>query len=114
MTDTPHLRRRTFLGLAAGATAGAAAAAALPATDATAAPSTPAASWPGKDAWAELRKQVGRRLIRPTQPWADLQPGAVPARFRNPWYLEEQAGATQSTGMYRAWSSTPSGYAVAA
>ena len=115
MTETPHLHRRTFLGLAAGATAGAAAAAALPATSASAAPAAPANSWPGKEAWAELRKQVGRRLIRPTQPWADLEPGAaVPARFRNPWYLEEQAGATQSTGMYKAWSSTPSGYAVAA
>lgn len=116
MTETPHLRRRTFLGLAAGATAGAAAAAALPATSAAAAPATPtAASWPGKQAWEELRRQVGGRLIRPTQPWANLKPGAaVPAKFTNPWYLEEQAGATQSTGMFKAWQSTPSGYAVAA
>ncbi|NBS41161.1 FAD-binding protein, partial [bacterium] len=29
-------------------------------------------------------------------------------------FLEEQAGATQSTGMFKAWNSTPSGYAVAA
>lgn len=116
MTETPHLRRRTFLGLAAGATAGAAAAAALPATSAAAAPAAPvAASWPGKQAWEELRRQVGGRLIRPTQPWANLKPGAaVPAKFTNPWYLEEQAGATQSTGMFKAWESTPSGYAVAA
>jgi FAD/FMN-containing dehydrogenase len=32
----------------------------------------------------------------------------------NPWYLEEQPGATQSTGMYKAWVSEPSSYAVAA
>lgn len=116
MTESPRLRRRTFLGLAAGATAGAAAAAALPAGSAAAAPATPpAASWPGKQAWEELRRQVGGRLIRPTQPWANLKPGVeVPLKFKNPWYLEEQAGATQSTGMYKAWQSTPSGYAVAA
>jgi len=57
---------------------------------------------------------VGGRLIRPKQPWAKLKPGAVPDRLINPWYLEEQAGATQSTGMFRAWESTASDYAVAA
>lgn len=116
VTDIPPLHRRTFLGLAAGATA-AAAVAAIPATSAAAAPAAPAvrAAWPGKRAWERLRRQVGGRLIRPTQPWANLRPGMdVPAKLRNPWYLEEQAGATQSTGMYKAWQSTPSRYAVAA
>ena len=119
MTEIPPLRRRTFLGLAAGATAGAAAAAAMPAMPATSASAAPEsatrAAWPGKQAWEQLRRQVGGRLIRPMQPWANLKPGVdVPAKFKNPWYLEEQAGATQSTGMYKAWQSTPSGYAVAA
>jgi FAD/FMN-containing dehydrogenase len=117
MTETPQMRRRTFLGLAAGATAGAAAAAALPAQAAEAAPAGSGSytRWPEAKAWSELRQQVGRRLIRPEQPWANLKPGvAIPAKFKNPWFLEEQAGATQSTGMYRAWNSTPSGYAVAA
>lgn len=111
------MRRRTFLGLAAGATAGAAAAAALPAAAAEVAPAggDSYTQWPSKDTWAELREQVGRRLIRPEQPWARLRPGAeVPAVLKNPWYLEEQAGATQSTGMFKAWNSTASGYAVAA
>lgn len=71
-------------------------------------------TWPGAHAWNELRRQLGKRLIRPKQPWAGLAPGAIPSRLLNPWYLEEQPGATQSTGMYRAWTSTPSAYAVAA
>ena len=117
MTEPLHLRRRTFLGLAAGATAGAAAAAALPASAADSAPAAAGGytKWPEAKAWEELRGKVGRRLIRPQQPWANLKPGAaVPAKFTNPWFLEEQAGATQSTGMFKAWNSTPSGYAVAA
>ncbi|MFM7598186.1 MAG: FAD-binding protein, partial [Actinomycetota bacterium] len=107
------LRRRTFLGLAAGA-----AAAVLTPRGASAAPSggaRPRAAWPSRSRWQELRRQVGERLIRPQQPWARLAPDAVvPAKFRNPFYLEEQAGATQSTGMFKAWQSTASAYAVAA
>ena len=117
MNESPHLRRRAFLGLAAGATAGVAAACVPSSTTPSSTaptPGVPAASWPEEGAWEELRRDVGSRLINPTQPWADLQPGVeVPERLFNPWYLEEQAGATQSTGMYKAWSSTPSGYAVA-
>ncbi|MEY3672038.1 MAG: hypothetical protein RI904_1695 [Pseudomonadota bacterium] len=70
-------------------------------------------SWPTEKAWESLQQQVGGRLIRPTAPWATLKPGAVPPELTNPWFLEEQSGATQSTGMYQAWNSTPSEYAVA-
>ena len=70
-------------------------------------------SWPSAKAWEALQQQVGGRLIRPTAPWATLKPGAVPPELTNPWFLEEQPGATQSTGMYQAWDSTPSEYAVA-
>lgn len=109
-----HLQRRTFLGLAAGA----AAALAVPTVAsgvAAASTSAPAHSWPNPSVWAQLRRQVGRRLIRPQQPWAHLKRGmSIPARLLNPWFLEEQAGATQSTGMFKAWTSTASGYAVAA
>jgi FAD/FMN-containing dehydrogenase len=72
-------------------------------------------TWPSVDKWDELNAQVGGRLIKkPVAPWADLAPGPVPANLVNPWYLEEQPGATQSTGMYKAWVSEPSSYAVAA
>ena len=89
----------------------------MPASAAEVSPaaSTPYTKWPQAKEWSQLRRQLGRRLIRPEQPWANLKPGIeVPDKFKNPWYLEEQAGATQSTGMYRAWTSTASSYAVAA
>lgn len=93
--------------------AGAAASLALPGI-AQARPAAPSAAWPAPAAWASLRSRVGRRLIRPRQPWANLGPGPIPKRLLNPWYLEEQSGATQSTGMFRAWTSTASSYAIAA
>lgn len=111
MERSRGLGRRTFLGL----TAAAAASLALPGRAwAGQAASPGAAGWPDAEAWAGLRRAVGRRLIRPRQPWAKLGPGPIPSRFFNPWFLEERSGATQSTGMYRAWTSTPSSYAVAA
>jgi FAD/FMN-containing dehydrogenase len=70
--------------------------------------------WPTREEWRALDRTVGGRLIRPVSPWARLSPKApVPKRLRNPFYLEEHAGATQSTGMHRAWKSVPSDYAVA-
>ncbi|MGI9196091.1 MAG: FAD-binding protein [Candidatus Nanopelagicales bacterium] len=113
-----RLPRRSFLGLAAAAAAVVFAPRAASAVDvgtvtAPAAP-TPYNTWPGPSAWSQLRRRVGDRLIRPTQPWAKLRPGRLPKRLLNPWYLEEQAGATQSTGMFKAWQSTASEYAVAA
>lgn len=113
MSTPRSMGRRTFLGLLSGlATAlvvptGAHArslSAGLPASS----------TWPSAQAWNELRRVLGKRLIRPKQPWAGLAPGPIPSRLLNPWFLEEQPGATQSTGMYRAWTSTPSSYAVAA
>lgn len=111
MERSRGLGRRTFLGLAGAA----AAALALPGRAwAGEEASRAAAGWPDARAWDDLRRSVGRRLIRPRQPWARLGPGPIPSRFFNPWFLEERSGATQSTGMYRAWTSTPSAYAVAA
>lgn len=110
MAQIPSLGRRGFLGLAAGAVA----ALFVPGSAASAAQASLPTGWPAANAWAQLRSQVGGRLIRPRQPWANLKPGRIPRRLLNPWYLEEQPGATQSTGMYKAWNSTASEYAVAA
>ena len=114
MVDHPELGRRTFLGLLGGAVA----ALIVPFGSAGASASVGAApkgyAWPSAVKWDQLRSQLGRKLIRPKQPWASLKPGAIPARLFNPWYLEEQPGATQSTGMYKAWESTASEYAIAA
>ncbi len=70
-------------------------------------------SWPDLDAWQRLNTSVSGRLIKPSAPWAKLKPNEVHEDLKNPWFLEEQVGATQSTGMYKAWVSTPSTYAVA-
>ena len=52
--------------------------------------------WPTREEWRALDRTVGGRLIRPVSPWARLSPKApVPKRLRNPFYLEEHAGATQ-------------------
>jgi FAD/FMN-containing dehydrogenase len=106
----PGMQRRSFLGLIGAALT----AAVTPMPSAGAATASARTGWPGPAAWDDLRRSVGRRLIRPRQPWARLGPGPIPSRFFNPWFLEERSGATQSTGMYRAWTSTPSSYAVAA
>jgi len=111
MERSRGLGRRAFLGF----TGAAVAAFALPGRAWAGEGAAPAsAAWPDAEAWSGLRRAVGRRLIRPRQPWARLGPGPIPSRFFNPWFLEERSGATQSTGMYRAWTSTPSSYAVAA
>ena len=104
------ITRRSFLGAAAaviGATV-------LPAGRAGAATRLAKAAWPSKATWAQLNARVGGRLIQPVTPWASLKSAIIPQRLKNPWYLEEQAGATQSTGMFKAWTSTASTYAVAA
>jgi len=104
-----HVSRRVFIGGAA-AFAGLGAVATLAGCEQVA-----LSSWPSDARWNELSTQVGGRLIKgPTAPWANLAPGAIPKNLMNPWYLEEQAGATQSTGMFGAWDSEPSAYAVAA
>lgn len=79
--------------------------------------------WPTPAQWEELRQAVGGRLIEVHVPSA-LQtclkaPGsaacqAVFAELRNPFYVGDQPGLTQSSGWYRAWTSRPSVYAVAA
>ncbi len=102
-----RLTRRTFLGAAAAVIG----AAALPGRAAVA--GLPKTSWPSKAMWARLNAQVGGRLVQPVTPWSSLKSAIIPARLKNPWYLEEQSGATQSTGMFKAWTSTASTQAVA-
>lgn len=114
MTASRGIGRRGFLGLLGGVAAGLLLPAGAQAAGAGTSGARMSAAWPDAQAWADLRSVLGRRLVRPRQPWAGMGPGPIPSRMLNPWYLEEQPGATQSTGMYRAWTSTPSEYAVAA
>ena len=77
--------------------------------------------WPAAAQWEQLRQAVGGRLIELQSPLhACLKAPdndacrAMFAQLRNPFYIGDQPGLTQSSGWFRAWTSHPSAYAVAA
>lgn len=79
------------------------------------------AGWPSDEAWRRLRDQVGGRLIPVKSPVKDCVGSAdseackaVFARCRNPYYLGDEPGFTQTLGWADAWVSEPSAHAVAA
>jgi FAD/FMN-containing dehydrogenase len=79
------------------------------------------ADWPSPEKWARLREQVGARLIPVTSPLAPCKdaPGSAACTARledmkNPWFIADEAGATQISGFQDAWTSAPSVYAVEA
>ena len=79
------------------------------------------AAWPDAAAWESLNRQTGGRLIAVTSPFqtcAASPNGAACAdalnNIRNPFYIGDQPGLTQTSGWIDAWTSTPSTYAVAA
>ena len=116
------MRRRTLLGLAA----------AIPwlATDPRLAraaaspfqrvrPTDP--EWPSQAEWDELNSAVGGQLIKVESPLEacagdfDSQPCRDRLKaLRNPFFIGDQPGATESTGWVDAWLAAPSVYAVAA
>ena len=84
-------------------------------------PGPGASDWPSGADWTALAKEVGGRLVRVNSPLDACKPGASAAAcearleaMKNPFYLEEQAGATQTTGWLDAWTARVSPYAVAA
>jgi FAD/FMN-containing dehydrogenase len=79
------------------------------------------ASWPSKSAWKQLNDAVGGNLVPVDFPLSVLKSdpdGAAAkellANLKNPYYLREQAGLTQSLGWIDAWKTSPSVYAVEA
>ncbi len=77
--------------------------------------------WPTPAQWDELRHAVGGRLIAVQSPLSaclkdpdTAASKAVLSELRNPFYIGDQPGLTQTSGWYRAWTSQPSIYAVAA
>ena len=77
--------------------------------------------WPAPARWDELRQAVGGRLLAVQSPLRSCLKTpdsaachALFAELRNPFYIGDQAGLTQISGWYRAWTSRPSVYAVAA
>jgi FAD/FMN-containing dehydrogenase len=79
------------------------------------------AGWPSQAAWKQLNDAVGGNLIRVDFPLAlcKTEPASTAANLvwenlRNPYYIGDQPGLTQTLGWVDAWASKPSVYAVAA
>ena len=79
------------------------------------------AGWPSQARWDGLRQAVGGRLFKVNSPLAacaqapsvqDCEP--LFQQLRNPYFLRDEAGLTQTLGWIDAWNSAPSAYAIAA
>jgi len=78
-------------------------------------------AWPSEASWDQLDRDVEGRLIKVRSPLADCVGGTPDAHceqvfkeLKNPYYLGDEVGLTQSLGWVGAWTSEPSVYAVAA
>lgn len=77
--------------------------------------------WPSRSDWERLRDQVGGRLLAVDSPLQEAvtHPGTAAAadvieKMKNPFYILDHPGATQSTGWFQAWKAQVSPWAVAA
>jgi FAD/FMN-containing dehydrogenase len=79
------------------------------------------AAWPSEASWDRLRREVGGRLVEVQSPLARcVEAPSSPScarlfdQLKNPYYLGDEVGLTQTLGWVDAWTSRPSAYAVAA
>jgi FAD/FMN-containing dehydrogenase len=77
-------------------------------------------AWPSEASWDRLGRDVGGRLVKVRSPLgacaeapSSLACERVFKDLRNPYYLGDEGGLTQSLGWVDAWTSKPSAYAVA-
>lgn len=74
--------------------------------------------WPSPTEWDALNQTVGGRLLQPQSPFArgpaDKAYGEALKHLKNPFYIGDQPGLSQTSGWVDAWASQPSAYAVAA
>lgn len=77
--------------------------------------------WPSPATWAQLKKQVGGRLIEVLSPLAACQTAGdsaecrkVLAQMKNQYFIGDHPALTQAFGWVDAWTMAPSVYAVAA
>jgi FAD/FMN-containing dehydrogenase len=77
--------------------------------------------WPSEANWLQLRQRVGEALVKVRSPLSDCVTAASsPActqlfkAAKNPYFLGDEVGLTQTLGWVDAWTSMPSAYAVAA
>ena len=78
-------------------------------------------AWPSDESWDQLSREVEGRLIKVRSPLAACVGASFDAacaetfkELKNPYYLGDEVGLTQSLGWLGAWTSQPSVYAVAA
>ena len=78
-------------------------------------------AWPAEASWDRLSREVGGRLIKVEPPLAAcMKAPSSPScaqlfkELKNPYFLGDEVGLTQSLGWVDAWTSRPSVYAVAA
>jgi FAD/FMN-containing dehydrogenase len=77
------------------------------------------AAWPSPSAWKQLNEAVGGNLIPVNFPLSASDPAAAAAtlsskNLKNPYYIGDQPGLTETLGWVDAWATQPSVYAVAA
>lgn len=74
------------------------------------------AGWPSPAQWGELDHAVGGRLLKPQSPFTASRTACDEAlkHLKNPFFIGDQPGLTQTSGWADAWLSRPSAYAVAA
>lgn len=77
--------------------------------------------WPSAESWDRLNQEIGGRLIKVQSPLAACQNapasaecGEVFRKLKNPFYIGDEPGLTQTSGWVDAWTSAPSVFAVAA
>src|SRR5208283_147313 len=76
--------------------------------------------WPSEDLWKSLSDSLQGELIRVKSPLAACVGSPANAcapvfhQLKNPYYLGDEVGLTQSLGWIGAWTSEPSVYAIAA
>jgi FAD/FMN-containing dehydrogenase len=78
-------------------------------------------AWPSAASWDRLSRDVGGRLITVQSPLTGCRaaPGSpscveVVRRLKNPYFVGDQPGLTQTSGWVDGWASAPSIYAMAA
>src|SRR5579871_5519582 len=79
------------------------------------------AGWPKAEQWEELSQRVGQRLKRVSSPLEEAllsgdktQAEALFKSMKNPYFVGDTVGLTQSTGYIDAWTTKPSIYAIEA
>ena len=78
-------------------------------------------AWPSAASWGQLNRDVGGRLIEVRWPLrtchddpVGMACGDLFAELKNPYYVGDAVGLTQTAGWLDAWNSQPSVFAVAA